>query len=133
MTFDHVPPLSEMLYEMTLTKDGAVTLSAANQAQQVGLLAAIDQLHLFADERFNSQEKIIANIDEFRDVLKAEFMKFETDDLLQRLKENDVPASKCLPYPEVLAHEQYAANNSIDEAKHPLIGQHASGEVTRAV
>jgi crotonobetainyl-CoA:carnitine CoA-transferase CaiB-like acyl-CoA transferase len=120
---EHVAPLSELLYEMTLTKDGAVTVSAANQAQQVGLLAATDQLHLFADERFNSQEKIIANIDEFREVLKAEFLNFKTDDLLQRLKEHDVPAAKCLDYAEVLSHQQYAANNSIDETAHPLMGQ----------
>ena len=91
---EHNPPLSELLYELTVTKDGAVTLSAANQAQQVGLLAAIDQLHLLADERFNSMEKLVANIDEFREILRGEFLKHETDDLLQKLKENDVPAAK---------------------------------------
>lgn len=120
---EHVPPLSQLLYEMTLTKDGAVTLSAANEAQQVGLLAAIDQLHLFADERFNSQEKVVANIDEFRAVLKEEFLKFETDDLLERLKANDVPAAKCLDYEDVINHPQYAANDSIDISAHPLMGQ----------
>ncbi len=120
---EHVPPLSQLLYEMTLTKDGAVTLSAANEAQQVGLLAAIDQLHLFADERFNSQEKVVANIDEFRAVLKEEFLKFETEDLLERLKANDVPAAKCLDYEDVINHPQYAANDSIDISAHPLMGQ----------
>lgn len=119
---EHHPPLSELLYELTVTKDGAITLSAANQAQQVGLVAAIGQLHLLADERFNSMEKLIANIDEFREILRREFLKHETDDLLQKLKENDVPAAKCLDYEAVLAHPQYQANASIDRFEHPRMG-----------
>ena len=119
---EHHPPLSELLYELTVTKDGAVTLSAANQAQQVGLMAAIEQLHLLADERFNSQEKLIANIDELREILRREFLKHETDELLQKLKEHDVPAAKCLNHEEVLAHPQYQANASIDRFEHPRMG-----------
>jgi crotonobetainyl-CoA:carnitine CoA-transferase CaiB-like acyl-CoA transferase len=119
---EHKPPLSALLYDLTVTKDGGVTLSAGNQAQQVGLLTAIDQLHLFADERFNSVEKLVQNIDEFRQLLKDEFLKFETDDLLQRLGENDVPAAKCLDYDEVLAHPQYEANGTIDSFEHPIMG-----------
>ncbi len=120
---DAVPPLSEMLYDLTVTRDGGVTLSAANEAQQVGLLMAIDALPLMADERFNSQEKLIANIDEFRELLKDEFLKYGTDELLAKLKENDVPAAKCLDYEDVWNHPQYAANNSIEVAEHPLMGQ----------
>jgi len=119
---DHLPPLSEILYELTATKDGGVHLSAANEAQQVGLLSAIDQLHLFTDERFNSTEKLIANIDDFRKLLKDEFLSFETDDLLVRLKEHDVPAAKCLDYSEVIGHPQYEANESTDVVEHPVLG-----------
>jgi crotonobetainyl-CoA:carnitine CoA-transferase CaiB-like acyl-CoA transferase len=120
---EHVLPLSEILYDLTVTKDGGVTLSAANQAQQIGLLSAIDQLPLLADERFNSTDKLVANIDEFRELLKAEFLNYETDPLLEKLKENDVPAAKCLDYDEVLAHPQYAANDSIDTFTHPIMGE----------
>ncbi|MEM9622531.1 MAG: CoA transferase [Pseudomonadota bacterium] len=117
------PPLSEMLYDLTVTKDGGITMSAATEAQQVGLLTAIEALPLLADERFNSQEKLIANILEFRELMKAEFLKFTTDELLERLKAHDVPAAKCLTYEEVLAHPQYAANASIEEVDHPLMGR----------
>lgn len=120
---EHTMPLSEILYDLTVTKDGGVTVSAANQAQQVGMLTAIDQLHLFADERFNSLDKLVQNIDELRAILKEEFLKLETDDLLARLKENDVPAAKCLDYDEVLAHPQYEANASIDVSEHPIMGK----------
>ncbi|MFP6816138.1 MAG: CoA transferase [Pseudomonadales bacterium] len=120
---EHVAPLSEMLYDLTVTKDGGVTLTAATEAQQVGMLTAIDQLHLFADERFNSMDKLIANIAEFRAILDDEFLNFETEDLLARLKENDVPAARCLDYDEVLAHPQYEANASIDVWEHPIMGR----------
>ncbi|MCP4226487.1 MAG: CoA transferase [Actinomycetia bacterium] len=119
---DHSAPLSEMLYELSPTKDGGVTLSAATPAQQVGLLTAIERLDLFGDERFNSLEKIMANLDEFREELAQEMASFETEDLLSRLHENDVPAARPLGYDEVLAHPQYAANDSIDVTTHPLLG-----------
>ena len=120
---NHLEPLHDVLFDLSITKDGGVTVSAANQAQQVGLLTAIEQLHLFADERFNSVEKLIENIAEFKAVLKDEFLNFETDDLLQRLGEHDVPAAKCLDYEEVLEHPQYEANASLDTFDHPVMGR----------
>ncbi len=119
---EHLPPLSELLYDLTVTKDGGITVSAASQGQQIGLFTALDMLHLFADERFNSQEKIIANIAELREIMAEKFLEYETDEILAKLEENDVPASKCLPYEEVIAHPQYAANESIDEHDHPVMG-----------
>ncbi len=119
---EQAPPLSALLYNLTLTKNGGVTLSAANEAQQVGMLTAVGLLHLFADERFNSSEKIVDNIDEFREIVAQKIATFDTDELLALLAENDVPAAKCLDYAEVLNHPQYAANSSLDTFEHPLMG-----------
>lgn len=119
---EQAPPLSDMLNNMTITKDGALTVSAANEAQQVGLLTSIDMLSLFADERFNSMEKIVDNIDEFKEIVADKIATFGTDELLERLAENDVPAAKCLDYDEVLNHHQYQANDSIDVYEHPRLG-----------
>ena len=119
---NHLEPLQDMLFDLSITRDGGVTVSAANESQQVGLLTAIDQLHLFADERFNSVEKLVENINEFKAVLKDAFLEFETDDLLQRLGDHDVPAAKCHSYEEVLAHPQYEANASLDTFDHPVMG-----------
>ncbi|MEM8746252.1 MAG: CoA transferase [Actinomycetota bacterium] len=118
----HQPPLSEMLYDLTETSDGGVTVSAATPAQQVGLLTAIERLDLFADERFDSMEKIVANLDEFRNEMKTSMGQFSTDDLLRRLDEGDVPAARPLDYPEVLAHPQYAANDSHSVVEHASMG-----------
>ncbi len=119
---DHSPPLSEMLFDLILTADGGLTVSASSQAHQVGLFKAIDRLDIFGDERFNTTEALFANLDALRAIIGEEFAKFETDVLLARLKENDVPAAKCLDYHEVLAHPQYEANDSIDVVDHPLMG-----------
>ena len=118
----HLPPLSELLYDLTETRDGGLTISAATQAQQIGLLTALDKLDLLADERFNSEEKLIANIMEFREILRQEFARFDTDEILVKLAEHNVPAAKCLNYDEVLAHAQYAANDSLDTHEHPHLG-----------
>ena len=90
----HLPPLNEMLYDVNDTADGGITVSAATPAQQVGLLTAIGRLDLFADERFNSMEKLIQNLEAFRAEMKATMATFTTDDLLTRLQENDVPAAR---------------------------------------
>lgn len=119
---DHHPPLSEILYDISETSDGGVTISGATPAQQVGLLTAIERLDLFADPRFDSIDKIIENIDAFRDELRAGISRFSTDDLLGRLDENDVPAARPLDYSEVLAHPQFEANDTHDVVEHPQMG-----------
>lgn len=119
---DHQSPLSEMLYDLAETLDGGLTISAATAGQQVGLLTAIDRLELFADERFNSIEKILENVEAFRDELAAGIATFNTEELLGKLNEHDVPAARPLDYAEVIAHPQYAANDSIDVATHERLG-----------
>jgi crotonobetainyl-CoA:carnitine CoA-transferase CaiB-like acyl-CoA transferase len=119
---DHRPPLSEQLYDLTATSDGAITVSPATPAQQVGLLTALDRLDLLADPRFDGLEKILANIDEFRAVLTDAAATFNTDDLLERLHANDVPAAGVLDYADVIAHVQFEANDSIDVTTHAQMG-----------
>ncbi|MEM7093142.1 MAG: CoA transferase [Actinomycetota bacterium] len=118
----HNAPLSELLYDLTPTADGGVTVSAATPPQQVGLMTAIDRLELFADPRFDSMEKIIQNIAELREEMQDTMSQFETADLLAKLDENDVPAARPLGYDEVINHPQYAANDSVDVAEHPRMG-----------
>ncbi len=118
----HDIPLSQLLYSMSDTKDGAITVSAATPAQQVGLLTAIDRLDLFGDPRFDGIEKIMENVAEFRAEIAAGVANFTTEDLLPRLQENDVPAARALDYGEVMDHPQYAANDSVDVTEHARMG-----------
>jgi crotonobetainyl-CoA:carnitine CoA-transferase CaiB-like acyl-CoA transferase len=118
----HLPALNQLLYEVTDTADGSVTISAATPAQQVGLLTAIERLELFADERFNSMEKLILNLQDFRAELADTMRRMPTQDLLARLAANDVPAARLLDFEDVFNHVQYAANDSVDVATHSQLG-----------
>ena len=120
---EELPPLSQLLYDLTETKDGGITMSAANSAQQIGLFTALDQLHLLADERFNSQEKLVAHYEELKEILRDKFLEFETDEILRRLSDNDVPAAKCLGYQDVFDHVQYEANETVGIVDHPILGK----------
>ena len=117
------PLLIDLLYELTPTKDGAVTISAGNEEMQMRCLIAVGMEHLLADERFNSFEKMVANLEEFQAELAGAYMQFTTDELIAKLKEADVPSARCLTKDEVLAQEQVAANDTLSEIDHPIMGK----------
>ena len=94
---DHEPGplLIDLLYELTLTKDGAVTISAGTDEMQMRSLIAIGMEHLLADERFNSFEKLVANLEEFKALVASAYLQFTTDEIIVKLKAADVP--RALP------------------------------------
>lgn len=117
------PLLIDLLYELTATKDGAVTISAGNQDMQMRSLIAVGMEHLLADERFNSFAKMVANLDQFRALIGEAYLQHTTDEVIAMLKEADVPCARCLTKDEVLEQEQLAANDTIEIIDHPLMGK----------
>ena len=117
------PLLSDMLYELTRTSDGGLTISAATDAHRAGVLKAVGLESLIADERFNSLEKLIQNLEEFRAALADAFLQLTTDEALKRLRENEVPCARCYTLDEALDQEQLVANRSIEVQNHPLMGK----------
>lgn len=116
------PLLADLLYDLTLTRDGAITLSAATARQREGVLRALGREDLGADPRFATMEALVANLEAYREALAASFATMDTDPLLARLQAEDVPCAKCLSRDEVLAHPQVQANQSVDTADHPRMG-----------
>tara|TARA_Y100001934_G_C12293517_1_gene746127 strand:- start:17 stop:1192 length:1176 start_codon:yes stop_codon:yes gene_type:complete len=116
------PLLIDILYDLTVTKDGAVTVSAGTAEQQMRSLIAMGMEHLLVDERFNSMENLVANIDEFKALVATEYLKYTTDEVIAKLAEADVPCARCLDKDEVLAQEQLQANGSVEVIDHPLMG-----------
>jgi crotonobetainyl-CoA:carnitine CoA-transferase CaiB-like acyl-CoA transferase len=116
------PLLSDLLYELTLTSDGGLTMSAATEKQRAGVLRALGKEDLSQDPRFSSMDSLIANIDDYRSILGEAFLALTTEQALQKLQENDVPCAKCLDLEEVINQEQLIANNSIELQDHPLMG-----------
>ncbi len=116
------PLLIDILYQLTVTKDGAVTISAGTADQQMRSLIAMGMEHLLVDERFNSSEKLIANIDVFKSLVASAYLNYTTDEVIAKMSEADVPCARCLDRDEVLAQEQLQANGSIEVIDHPLMG-----------
>ena len=117
------PLLSDMLYDMTLTKDGGLTISAATEAQRAGVLRALGKESMMEDERFNSLEKLIANLQEYRGILAESFSELTTNEALERLQKNDVPCARCHTLDEALSQEQLQASDSVQIQDHPLMGK----------
>ncbi len=115
--------LIDMLYDLTLTKDGGITVAAANQEMQGRMLSAIGLLHLLRDERFDSMAKLVQNLHIFRELVAEKCMGYTSDELLALLREVEVPCAKCLTRDEVLAQEQLSANDSVSIVDHPHLGK----------
>ena len=116
------PLLIDILYEKTLTKDGVVTISAGNPDMQMRSLIAMGMEHLLVDERFDSMEKLVANIDEFKSLVSSAYLEYTTDEVIAKMNEADVPCARFLDHDEVLAQEQLVANDSIEVIDHPAMG-----------
>ena len=116
------PLLIDLLYELTLTKDGAVTISAGNEEMQMRSLIAIGMEHLLADERFNSFDKLVDNMEAFKAEVADAYLAFTTDEVMAKMQEADVPCARCLDKDEVLAQEQLAANDTLETMQHPIMG-----------
>ena len=98
--------LIDILYDLTLTKDGGITVAAANQEMQGRMLNAIGLIHLLQDDRFNSMKKLVENLHIFRTLIAEKCKEFTSDELLALLRGVEVPCAKCLTHEEVLAQEQ---------------------------
>ncbi len=117
------PLLGDLLYELTLTKDGGLTISAATDKPRAGLLKAVGMEELLTDERFNSLENLIANYEEFGQLLADRFLEMTTDEAIAGLMENDVPCARCHTHDEVLSQPQIEANETLIDIQHPIIGK----------
>jgi crotonobetainyl-CoA:carnitine CoA-transferase CaiB-like acyl-CoA transferase len=117
------PLLSDLIYDLTVTKDGAVTISASTDAQRLGVYRAVGREDLATDPRFASLELMLANMAEHRAILGEAFAALETEEVLERLRANDVPAAKCLSRDEVIEDAQLAATETFQMVDHPIMGR----------
>lgn len=116
------PRLADVAYQLTLTRDGAITLSAATADQRLRVLRALGLETLQEDPRFATLEALMENLEAYRALLAEAFAELDTDEALRRLRQEDVPAAACLSRDQVLAQPQLAANGTLEVAAHPHMG-----------
>jgi len=109
-------------YQAFQTADGWLNLGAANQANWLRLLDAIDARDLAEDPRFADNAARIAHLDELTAALTAVFRKRKTADWLARLEAAKVPAGPVLDIAEMHADPQTLAREMVVAAPHSRIG-----------
>jgi crotonobetainyl-CoA:carnitine CoA-transferase CaiB-like acyl-CoA transferase len=109
-------------YQTFPTIDGWINVGAANEATWTGLTEALNAPELRLDERFRTNARRIANLDELVGVLAPHFLKRSTDSWLEGLEDAGVPAGPVASVGEMLEHAQTHARDMVIEVEHAKAG-----------
>lgn len=116
-------PTIASTYQPVETSDGYATVAAVTEDQWTSLLIAVGREELLVDPRFVDNDARLANLEDFRAEIAAAHEDLTTGELVERLKEADVPCGPILPLEEVCDFPQVVANGSLVESEHPAMGR----------
>ena len=102
--------------------DRDIFLTAGNNPQFSRLCKALERSDLMEDKRFCTTAGRIENRDALLEILKAEFLKRNAAEWLERLDEVDVASSLVHTLPEALAHPQAKIRNALENVDHAVAG-----------
>ncbi len=109
-------------YQTFPTIDGWINVGASNEATWTGLTEAVNAPELRLDERFRTNARRLANLDELVGVLAPNFLERSTDSWLERLEDAGVPAGPVASVGEMLEHPQTRARDMVIEVEHEKAG-----------
>ena len=109
-------------YQTFPTIDGWVNVGASNEATWIGLTEAVNAPDLRWDERFRTNARRMANLDELMGELAPHFLEQSTDRWLERLEDAGVPAGPIASVGEMLEHPQTHARDMVIEVEHDKAG-----------
>ena len=111
-----IPNIADF-YEPVKTKDGHIALVAINDSEFSGVLKAIGREDLLEDVRFSTTENRLMNVVEMQEILLNAYSEFTSDELVERMEENDVPAAKINRREDIFSDPQVINNSSIINTK----------------
>jgi crotonobetainyl-CoA:carnitine CoA-transferase CaiB-like acyl-CoA transferase len=109
-------------YQALRTKDGWVNVGAANQANWLRLLDALNARSLAEDERFMENADRMAHLEELAEALEARLATRTTDDWLAAFEAAGLPAGPVLEIAEMHRDPQGLAREMVTEAVHARLG-----------
>jgi crotonobetainyl-CoA:carnitine CoA-transferase CaiB-like acyl-CoA transferase len=109
-------------YQAFPTKDGWLTLGAANGPTWQRFVDMMESDALRDAELFGTNEKRMANLTKLVEVLDAIFKTRTTDDWLAALDEGGVPAGPLNTVPQMHRDDQALARDMIVTLDHPVAG-----------
>ena len=104
------------------TLDGHITAAAVADTEWAGLCRSLRREELIKDPRYKTPADRSKNQTERRQMITDELRKWKTDEILQRLKDEDVPCAPILDRWGVLEDPQVKVNNMIEVHTHPVLG-----------
>ena len=109
-------------YEAFETKDGWITLGAANQTTWLRLVELLGQPQLAGDARFAESSGRIQNRIVLAETLAPEFRKRSSAEWLAALERAKIPAGPVLDILQMQADPQTLARDMVVEAEHSKLG-----------
>jgi len=109
-------------YQAFATADGWITVGAANQANWLRLLDAIEAPALADDPRFVDNAKRMANLRDLETVLSVYFRRRPSAEWLQRLADAGVPAGPVLDILAMHQDAQTVARDMVVAVEHRRVG-----------
>ncbi|MFQ5839100.1 MAG: CaiB/BaiF CoA transferase family protein [Candidatus Methylomirabilales bacterium] len=109
-------------YQVFRTKDGSISLGAANQPTWEKLCEAIGQPELTADPRFRENATRTERYQELAAILEAIFQRETTATWLSRLERAGVPAGPIYNLAQVYEDPHIRAREMVVELEHPVAG-----------
>ena len=111
------------IYRLWETRDGRVIWFASSDSEYYGLFRALKKPEWCDDPRYRDTPSRIRNQEELGTEIMREVAHFSTQELLDRMIAEDVPAGAVLSLEDVLEDPQLNHNEAIVEQDHPLAGR----------
>ncbi len=105
------------------TQDGFISAGAVSDSEWQGLCRALDRIDLIDDPRFSTASTRVENTSERRAFMSDEIAKWPREQILARLKAEDVPGAPSLSRREILSDPQIIENRMSQTDEHPGLGK----------
>ncbi len=109
-------------YQAFRTSDGWINIGAANQANWLKLLDALDSPELAADPRFADNAGRMADLAALVEALNEKFAARTTAEWMERMEQAGVPAGPILSITEMHQDAQALARGMVVETRHSRLG-----------
>ncbi len=117
---DKVPEVASHANFVRQTKDGYVCTMPVQVDEWLGIFKTLELPNLMEDPEYLLEDGF--NMPKLHDTLNAAFLNFTSEELLQRLEENQVPFARINARSEVPDDPQVQALESLWEFEHPFGG-----------
>ncbi len=110
-------------YDVRPTKDGYVTLNLASKTTWPKLVKLFDSPLISDDPRFADFDDRQANANALMETVDAILAQWTSDEVVQRMRDNDLPGGKSLAFDEVHLDAQTIHNRALVEHDNGPIGR----------